>query len=80
MSPSIVAVTQMDLVQRMELGWHCPSVWAAKAEPGGCLDAVLGDASGIGLLSVPRRWLYSPLILLLCKDIVLRLKQGRVTP
>lgn len=53
---------------------------AVEAETGGCFGAVLGDASGTGLQSVPRRWLCSPLILLLCEDIVLHLKQGRVTP
>lgn len=51
-----------------------------KAETGGCLDAVLGDAAGTGLLSVPRRCFCSPLTLLLCEGIVLHLKQGRVTP
>lgn len=51
----------------------------AGAETGGCLGAVSGDSSGTGLLPAPRRWLCSSLILLLCKDMVLHLKQVRVT-
>lgn len=52
---------------------------AARAETGGCLGAGSGGSSGTGLLPAPRRWLCSLLILLLCRDIALHLKQGRVT-
>lgn len=49
----------------------------ARTETGGGLG-VLGGSSGTGLLSGVRR--NSALILRLCKDIVLCLKQGREAP